>query len=249
MKRYSLVCIFFLLAFFIVAPAVAQPSSRSVETILIDDFDEPDTKDFSWTIQASNSVYENEETGEKYPKLKYVAAIPNSLRLYRTPEDPEPQVLGVHIKFSRKGDNWFEIYPQKNGEDGEAQAYEIPFKGTVSHIDFWAWGANYLYYLDVLVRDADGRVHVIPATNMDYKGWRNIVVRVPSWIPQQSRLRSGPQTLTFVGFRVRTDPKEFVDDFMIYFDQLRYSSNTLFNIYDGFELKDFDFDAVEGGTN
>lgn len=55
--------------------------------------------------------------------------------------------------------------------------------------------------------------------------------------------------MTFVGFRIRTDPKEYVDDFMIYFDQLRYASNTLSNVYDGFKLQDVDFSNASGGTN
>ena len=111
------------------------------------------------------------------------------------------------------------------------------------------WGANYLYYLDVLVRDANGRVHVLSAANLNFYGWKNVVVRIPSWIPQRSRLGSGPKTMNFVGFRIRTDPKEYVDDFMIYFDQLRYASNTLSNVYDGFKLQDTDFSKASGGTN
>ena len=57
--------------------------------------------------------------------------------------------------------------------------------------------------------------------------------------------------MTFVGFRIRTDPKEYVDDFLIYFDQVRYSSNTLSNVYDGFNLRNIDLNAVNtnGGTN
>jgi len=47
--------------------------------------------------------------------------------------------------------------------------------------------------------------------------------------------------MTFVGFRVRTDPEEFVDDFMIYFDQLKYTTNSLAEMFDGYELKDTDF--------
>ena len=47
--------------------------------------------------------------------------------------------------------------------------------------------------------------------------------------------------MTFVGFRVRTDPDEYVDDFNIFFDQLKYTTNTLSNIFDGYELKDIEF--------
>lgn len=249
MKHYGLVCVSLILALCICLPLSAQPNARSVETILIDNFDVPENLDWSWTIRASKLVYVNEEKNEVYPKMAHIPGMPNSLQLYRVDGDPDPQVLGVQIKFQRKGNNWFEIYPQKDDGSGEMKPYEVPFKGNVNQIDFWVWGANYLYYLDVLVRDANGRVHVLPAGNLLFNGWRNVVINIPGWIPQVSRLRSGPKQLSFVGFRVRTDPKEFVDDFMIYFDQVRYSSNTLSNIFDGFKLKDTDFNNVSGGAN
>ena len=59
-------------------------------------------------------------------------------------------------------------------------------------------------------------------------------------------MRSGPEMLSFVGFRVRTDPNEYVDDFLIYFDNLKYTTNILENIYDGYELRDADFGSDEG---
>jgi len=193
-------------------PLSAQPNASSIETILIDDFDVLEELDWSWGIQTSKSVYVNEEEGEVYPNMNYAPGMPNSLGLYREEGDPEAKVLGVEIKFNRKGDNWFEIYPQIADENGVMIPYDVPLKGTVTHLDFWAWGANYLYYLDVLIRDADGRVHVLSAGDLAYDGWKNVVVKIPEWMRQQSRLRSGLKNLAFVGFRVRTDPLEFVDN-------------------------------------
>jgi hypothetical protein len=91
------------------------------------------------------------------------------------------------------------------------------------------------------VRDAEGRVHILPAGSLAFYGWRNIVVNVPTWIIQHSRLRSGPESMNFVGFRIRSDPSEYVDNFVVYFDQLRYTASVLSNIYDGYELRKFDF--------
>lgn len=256
MKHYGLICVSLMLAVFVCAPLFSQPSTQSVETRLLDNFDVPADLDWSWGVQASNSVYVNEEEGAIFPKMRYVPAMPNSLQLYRVEGDPEPQVLGIEVRFDRKGDNWFEIYPQKADENGEMKPYEPELKGDVTQIDFWIWGANYLYYLDVLVRDANGQVHILNAGDLAFDGWRNVIVTIPKGILQHSRLRSGPKYLTFVGFRIRTDPKEYVDEFRIFFDQLRYSTNTLSNIFDGFDLGETDFDdiasdasTVEGGTN
>lgn len=232
------------------APVMAQPSSRAVETFVIDTFDgnsgaqnyKYDGKVFNWEwkVQASRFIYKNEDSGEAYPMLDYFEGMPNSLKALNE-SDATPMVLGVKTRFSRKGENWFEVYPSEGDK-----AIEIPLKGTVSQIDFWVWGAKYLYFIDILVRDADGRVHSLPAGNLNFNGWRNLIVKVPTHLRQHSRLRSGPDSMTFVGFRVRTDPDEYVDDFNIYFDQLKYTANTLAEIYDGYELRRLDFKGGDG---
>lgn len=93
-----------------------------------------------------------------YPIVRKFEGIPNSLSAFLTEDDPTPMVLGIKSAFDRKGNNWFEIYPSEND-----QAYEPVFLGTVTQIDFWVWGANYNYSLEVLVRDSEGRVHTLQA--------------------------------------------------------------------------------------
>jgi len=238
MKQGVFVFVSLVLMVLFCVPVFGQPSVRSVETISIDNFDAADEKDWSWNYQASRFVTEG------YPKVAYFDGIPNSLEHLRKADDPDPKVLGVKVMYDRKGDNWFEIYPSADDKN-----HEIPLVGNVSQIDFWVWGANYLYFLEVLVRDADGRVHVLPACNMGFEGWKNVVVKIPTYIRQQSRLRSGPETLTFVGFRVRSDPNEYVDDFVIYFDNLKYTTNVLQSIYDGYELRKADFGSDDSGSS
>ncbi|MBP3608351.1 MAG: flagellar filament protein FlaA [Treponema sp.] len=230
------------LAFLLVlgVPVFAQPSSRAVETFIIDNFDDKGEYEWSWNINTSRFI--DSENG--FPKMSYFEGQPNSLKVLNKDKDSTPKVLGVKTSYLRKGENWFEVYPEKDGK-----AYEIPFLGTVTQIDFWVWGANYLYFVDLLVRDADGRVHTLPAGNLAFEGWRNVIVSMPTYIRQHSRLRSGPTSLTFVGFRVRTDPDEYVDDFNIFFDQLKYTTNTLSNIFDGYELKDIDFGDSSSKSN
>lgn len=213
-------------------PAVAQPSSRAVETFVIDNFDNTGDKEWTWNVQASRFI----DSEKGFPKITYFDGAPNSLKELLKGHEDSSKVIGVKTSYLRKGENWFEVYPEKDGKP-----YEIPFIGTVTQIDFWVWGANYLYYIDLLVRDADGRVYTLPAGNLAFEGWRNLIISIPTYIRQHSRLRSGPKTMSFVGFRVRTDPDEYVDDFNIFFDQLKYTTNTLSNIFDGYELKDIDF--------
>lgn len=209
-------------------PAVAQPSAKAVETIVIDNFDTD--MDWSWNVQTSRFI------SDGYPLIKKFEGIPNSLTPYHKDTDPTAMVLGTKVKYNRKGDNWFEVFPSKENEP-----YEIEFVGTVTQIDFWVWGANYNYNLELLVRDAYGRVHVLKCGSLMFAGWRNMVVNIPGYISQHSRFRSGRPNMTFVGFRIRSDAAEAVDDYVIYFDQLKYTTNTLSNIYDGYALRNADF--------
>mgnify|MGYP003289433398 FL=1 len=227
-------------------PVFAQPNTKSIETVIMDSFDsagaqeylyDGETYSWDWAVNSSRFV------AEGYPKTGYYDGIPNSLKQLNKGKDIEPKVFGVKTAFNRKGDNWFEIYPTKDDKP-----VDIPFIGNVTHMDFWVWGANYNYYLEVLVRDATGRVHVLPAGSLAFNGWRNIIVSIPGWLQQHSHLRSGPETMSFVGFRIRTDAAEYVDNFVIFLDQIKYTTNPLSFIYDGYELKDIDFEDEESET-
>lgn len=229
MKKGFVVFLSVLVVSLCCTPVFSQPNRRSVETFIVDNFDVE--QEWAWSVRTSRYV------AESFPKSGSFDAIPASLRVLRQDGDPDPKVFGVQIAFNRKGDNWFEVYPEKEGEP-----YELPLVGNVSQIDFWVWGANYRYFLDVLVRDADGRIHTLAAGSLAFKGWRNIVLNIPTWLVQNSRLRSGPRNMTFVGFRIRTDPEEFVDNYMVYFDQLKYTTNSLETVYDGYELQDAIFE-------
>ena len=238
MKKGVVVFGSLILALAMCVPAVAQPSAKAVETIVIDNFDTPDDMEWTWNVQASRFV------ADGYPILRTFEGIPNSLRPYHKDSDPTAQVMGVKVSYNRKGDNWFEVYPKLNNPK-DSKNDEIEFIGTVTQVDFWVWGANYNYNLELLIRDADGRVIILPAGTLMFQGWRNVVVNIPGYVRQHSRFRNGRPNLTFVGFRIRSNANEAVDNYVIYFDQLKYTTNTLSNIYDGYDLKDADFGESE----
>ncbi len=54
--------------------------------------------------------------------------------------------------------------------------------------------------------------------------------------------------MTFVGFRISTDPDEFVDDYIVYFDHFKYSTSALAYIFDGYELQKSDFGDGDGNS-
>lgn len=217
-------------------PLFGQAGSINFESKVIDNFDTPETMEWTWYAQGSRFITEG------FPKLKFVEGMPNSLSLVQNDPEKKYQILGVQSNFERKGDNWIEIIPVKKAEDGNVTPFEIPLPGQVSQIDIWVWGAKYLYFMEMLVRDADGRVHTLDFGPISHEGWKNISVKMPTYIRQRSRLLTGPQNISLVAMRIRTDPRERVDTFTVYFDQIKILTDTFINAYDGFDISTVNFD-------
>ena len=242
MKQGVVITVFVLMFAFVCTPLTAQDSGVNYQTYMVDTFDSPETSDVTWNCIGSKFI------AEGYPVLKYFDGMPNALRVMQSDSDKEYKFLGMEFKFNRKGDNWVDVYPaKKSGEGDTLVPYEIPFKGWVQRLDLWVWGAGYAYDLEILVRDCHGRIHTLPVATLDYYGWKNLAVTVPSSIQQRSRYLSQVKQLNFVAFRIRTHPTENVDDFYVFFDEFNALTNTRLPSYDGFELEKVQFE--DAGSN
>ena len=226
-------------------PVSAQDRAINYETYVVDSFDNAGDEEWSWIAAGSRFITDG------YPLVKYFDGMPNAMRLIQSDSDGDHKVLGIQFKFNRQGDNWVDIIPVVSGEDGEDVPYEIPFRGIVSRIDIWVWGAGYMYELEALVRDYQGRVHSLPMGWLNYEGWRNLSVNVPTSIPQTSRYVGDSTGLSFVAFRIRTSARERVDNFQVFFDQFRVltDTHTFRAYYDGFEFVDVDFSDDDGNDS
>jgi len=230
MKQGGLIIASLVLLFTLfVAPVSAQNRAVNYETDIVDNFDSPDT-DWTWIAAGSKFVTKG------YPVLKFFDGMPNSIRVTQVDPKGTYKFLGLEVKFDRKGDNWVDIVPTKKGSDGKVAPYEVPFKGRISRLDMWVWGANYAYELEILVRDCNGRVHTLPVGLVNHEGWQNMSVLVPSYIQQVSPYLNGVQQMAFIAFRIRSRPTERVDSFYIFFDQFKALTDTYMDSYDGFEL-------------
>lgn len=231
MKQGGLIIASLVLLFTLfVSPVMAeQPRSVNYETYIVDNFDSPDT-DWTWIAAGSKFVTKD------YPVLKFFDGMPNSIRVTQTDPNGKYKYLGMEVKFDRKGDNWVDIVPTKKGSDGKVVPFEIPFKGHISRLDMWVWGANYAYEMDLLVRDCNGRVHELSMGLVNFEGWQNMSVNIPSNIQQATSYLNGVQQMSLVCLRIRTRPTERVDSFYIFFDQFKALTDTFSPSYDGFEL-------------
>lgn len=230
MKQGGLIIVGLVLLFaFCLVPVAAQTRSVNFETYVVEGFDSPDTAEWAWAAVGSKFVTEG------YPRLKFFEGMPHAIRVMQTNTDSKYQFLGMEVKFNRKGDNWVDIYPTAQ-KDGEDVPFEIPFKGRVSRVDLWVWGASYAFDLEMLVRDCNGRVHTLPFGLVNHQGWKNMAVNVPANIQQVSPYLNGVRQMSFVAFRLRSRPMERVDSFYIFLDQFKALTDTFMESYDGFEL-------------
>ncbi|MCG8480663.1 MAG: flagellar filament outer layer protein FlaA [Spirochaetales bacterium] len=229
-----------------------QQATTNYQSIVIESFDSPEES--PWIVQASKFV------AEGYPQPGWVRTWPAAL--YRTePEGETLRSLGVQAAFDRQGYNFLEFIPVEQNEEGETVPRGIPIPGQVSNIDMWVWGSNFDYYIDIHVRDFRGMTHVLNLGDIGYRGWRNLRIAIPTWIPQTARyvaeLRNGEFTsdlrsLELTKIVLWTRPEERVNGFFVYLDEIKVETDMYRDPFDGEELRDPDsvrelWAGAEGG--
>jgi hypothetical protein len=215
-------------------PAFGDDVTRSMESRVLETFNGDDDATYVWRATSSRFITKTNDV--TYPVLKFVEAWPVAVFGYVRPADAPPlRSLGIHGKFDRTGYNWIDIYPVL-AEDPDENPAEIPIPGRVRNFDMWVWGANLKYYIEIYLRDYRGVIHTLRLGDIAYNGWRNLTVNVPTNIIQSRMTLPAYAGLTFVKFRIWTQPVERVDDFYIYFKQFKILSDMFEALFDGNDL-------------
>jgi hypothetical protein len=261
MRRGGLlfVCLILLLTFLLASPVLAQEKTVNLTSHVIESFDNPENPEEAewasseWLINASKFATEvTDEDGNvvrELPESTYVESWPEAL-FGRNAEGRELRVFGIHGRFDRQGYNYIELIPAIL-EDGELvprhpdittdagdfiPGNEITLPGETRRLDLWVWGSNYDYYLDVHLRDYRGVVHALRLGDIDYTGWRNLSVNIPTYIPQTGGYITGGgflKELKLVKLVLWTRPHERVNDFYVYFDHIKSLSDMFVTRFDG----------------
>ena len=192
--------------------------------------------DLEWRADASRFATVTDE--ESFPQINFIEAWPMALFGVNR-EGRDIRSFGIWGRFDRRGYNWIDIYPVTAGDDPENPVpFEIPIPGRLRSLDMWVWGSNLNYYLEAFVRDHTGVVHSLYLGSLAFAGWRNMQVRIPNHIPQTRRVLPRFAGLSFVKFRIWTTPVERVDNFFIYFNQLKVLTDVFDSLFDGNDLAD-----------
>ena len=238
MKRGSLGYVLVLLSLLCLLAVPAFTQSRNVTNIVsvvLDDFDNP--QESQYIVRGSKFINEAFVDDSGMVLHDHLRTFPTAL--YREePEDRELRALGINAAFNRKGYNFVEIIPASEGEDGQLVPDGIPIPGTVRDMSIWVWGSNRQYSLEVQLRDHRGIVHTLEFGSIAYRGWDNLNIDIPTYIPQDVVYVPQRRGLEIVKFVLWTSPRERVNEFFVYFDELRVTTDTFEEPFDGERLAD-----------
>ncbi|HCM25262.1 MAG: hypothetical protein A2Z99_13825 [Treponema sp. GWB1_62_6] len=213
----------------------ADDKTVNLESRVLESFD--GESGYVWKSAASKFATKNDK--ETFPKVSYIPVWPAALHGTNR-EGKDYKSLGIWGRFDRKGYNWIDVFPMAKDAAEGAEPVEISIPGRARMVDMWVWGSNFNYYLEGYVRDYKGVVHRISMGDLQFEGWRNLRINIPDSIPQSKVTLPKRQGLTLVKFRLWTRPAERVDDFQIYFDQIKVLTDTFESLFDGDELADQD---------
>ena len=195
---------------------------------------------------AADSPYQWVTDGIRYATKKDAgtfAVYPQAL--YRSPAEAEGKMsFGLNGQFQRQGYNWIDIYPV-NKDTPDSGAVPIPLEGLVHAFDMWVWGSNLNYTLEAYIRDYRGILHRINFGSLAFLGWKNLRASVPPNFPMYDRaLPVKKHGSEFIKFRLWTGPQERVNNFYVYFNQLKILTDPFRTRFDGDDLAD-DAQATE----
>lgn len=246
MKRGSLLSVLLILLMLSTGFLGADETTLKMESRIIETWDGQDSAYFSdngepikWQVRGSKFSAENR------PLMTHVMNTwPDDLFGSR-PENPEELgILGIKGAFIRQGYNQIELIAG-TGEGDDFVAKAIPLPGRVQMVDFWVWGANYDYYVELHFRDYQGMAHVLTPIRKEMKrepgsikfvGWKNMFVDMPNYIKQAVNYKPELATLSLTKIVFTTHPAEIVTDFYIYLDHLKVLTDMHESFYDGFDL-------------
>lgn len=246
MKRGSLLSVLLILMILVSGVLGADEITLRLESRIIETWDGEDSAYFSdsgepisWKVRGSKF------SAEDRPLLAYVLGEWPSDLFGSKPDDPDSLgIVGIKGAFDRQGYNQIELIPGTgSGDDFTAKA--IPLPGRVQMVDFWVWGANYDYYVELHFRDYQGMAHVLTPIRIEQKreqgsikfvGWKNMYINMPNYIKQAVNYKPELATLSLTKIVFTTHPAEVVTDFYIYLDHLKVLTDMHESFYDGFDL-------------
>lgn len=124
--------------------------------------------------------------------------------------ESDTSVYGVKISFIRRGLTSITVEP----------VTPIPVDGLVKVVSVWVAGRNVPHKLSLVVRDQKGRLSKLYMGLLNFSGWKQLSVAIPSKVDQKSSL-STKVGLQIIGFEIDTNLDDSRGTYYVYFDDMR----------------------------
>lgn len=199
---------------------LGETGSQSLYKVLVDPFEEAaqwfgsmPLEEGKITIKvrpgAPNALKQQANTSAKIPpRFRSESTGEYENQYYEPYTDEKKYVLGVRVDFFRRGYNRFAVLLHQ----------PVQLKGIVRAFEVWVVGRQKSHELLVIVNDIYGRERIIPVGKLDFMGWKNLTVQVPSRIVQYDYNFSTERGLTVKGFLIRSNPLESKGSYFLYLD-------------------------------
>ena len=126
-------------------------------------------------------------------------------------KEADKYVLGVRVKFYRRGNNTMTVSPVR----------PLPIEGITKTLSVWVVGRNYNHTLKMIIEDFLGRKQELTVGKLNFMGWKKMTVAVPPSVVQTEYHFTNQMGIKFLGFKIDFDPMEAYGTYYIYFDDLR----------------------------
>ena len=221
------------------APVFADNATEDLQSKVIERFDAADDagkyeyrQNHRWIVRGSKFL-----SATNF-KFDLISAYPQAL-FPNAASTSDLKALGVQAAFDRRGYNYVEFVPVADKDvDGKPVEQGISLPGRVKNIDLWAWGSNYNYYLELHLRDWRGEVHVLRVGDLNFRGWKNLRIEIPTSITQDVKYVPSQKGLELVKIVLWTRPEEKVDGFFFYIDHIKAITDMFESPFDGSALGD-----------
>lgn len=186
-----------------------ESSQQKLEIKLIEDFENCE----SWRALMPSD--------QGLARSKKVIGVPDKLK-----NQGGKHVLGVKQWSYSRGFNWVDISPPT----------PIVIAGKAKGLSIWACGRNYRHRLEIWVKNYQGYEYPIDMGSLNFRGWEQMVARIPMFIPYYSKYIPQYRPLHISRILIKYDPNEVNGTFYLYLDNLEAIVDTYDDTYDGMDM-------------
>lgn len=171
-----------------------------------------------------------------YPGYHEVTIRPPRVNFYKI-----ERVRGYYSENNLEREDYKKQVEERRAKNAKYDIYGIELPGIVKGLSVWVLGRGNNYELEGWVEDWKGETHVVRFGSVNFVGWRPLVAKVPSYIPQDTDSFPQIKTLVFKQFKLRSTPKTSGEMVYLYMDEFKVLTDIFDVHFDGAEIN-FDDD-------